>query len=115
METRTHSFPTARIHIYINKLVHRLFFLFNFRFFLFPFFGERGGGGAPDEYQQGSEKCFAVNNSGIQSNFELHTPLHTHTHTLESNQSAKLPYLLPMKMELQKLAHLFWTIRVIEV
>lgn len=85
METRTHSFPTARIHIYINKLVHRLFFLFNFRFFLFPFFGERGWGGGADEYQQGSEKCFAVNNSGIQSNFELqshtYSSAHTHTHT----------------------------------
>jgi len=46
---------------------------------------------------------------------EPHTHTHTHTHTKESNQSAKLPYLLHMKMELQKLAHLFWTIRVIEV
>lgn len=44
-----------------------------------------------------------------------HAHTRAHMHTKESNQSAKLPYLLHMKMELQKLAHLFWTIRVIEV
>lgn len=67
----------------------------------------------------------AVNNRGIinrslHSNYEslpflTHTHTHAHKRTKESNQSAKLPYLLHMKMELQKLAHLFWTIRVIEV
>ncbi len=87
----------------------------------------------------GVREMLAVNNRGIinrslHSNYEcctlVHTHTHTHTHThrekkcthththihtKKSNQSAKLPYLLHMKMELQKLAHLFWTIRVIEV
>lgn len=74
----------------------------------------------------------AVNNRGIinrslHSNYECgsfkHTQTDTHklrnahtpSHTKESNQSAKFPYLPRRKMELPKLAHLFWTIRVIEV
>lgn len=71
-----------------------------------------------------AENNRGIINAGLYSKHEFsETPRHVHTNTQartrarskESNQSVKLPYLLHMKIELQKLAHLFWTIRVIEV